>query len=242
MGDKELVIVESYEKEPSDFFLQKAKLDSRLVYVCFQSPPDADFSIGLKRNMTLHLASGEFIVNFDDDDMYAPDYISKIIGTMQKRNLVALTFSSWYNFYEPWLGASRCAYYRPAMSGNLDSEQLDDILYGFGFSYAHKRQPGLLFPYPDLCFAEDAPFFLKLRTMYGDPKVGLMDDTEGLCMHIVHRGNTSGAEWLKGSKEVTQKQIEYLAVSSLPVFREYLKKQTSSVWHAGVLSFWQLLA
>lgn len=236
--DKELIIVESYENQPSDFFLRKAQSDSRLVYVCFQRPQNDDFSTGLKRNMTLHLASGEFIVNFDDDDFYAPNYVSRIVATMQKRSLTALTLSSWYNYHVPWLGAPTCVHYNPASMNELDKEELDDHLYGFGFSYAHKRQPALLFPYPDLYWAEDTPFLLKLREMYGNHKVGLMDDVEGLCMHIVHRANSTGAEWLKDADEVTQARIQTLAVGSLPVFRHYLEKHTSSVWH----SLWPLLA
>lgn len=236
--DKELVIVESYENQPSDFFLQKAKSDNRLVYVCFRRPLNDDFSTGLKRDMTLHLASGEFVVNFDDDDFYAPNYISRIVGRMQKQNLTALTLSSWYNYHLPWIGAPRCAYYSPASLGDMDKEELDDHLYGFGFSYAHKRQAALLFPYPDLYYAEDTPFLLRLKEMYGNQKVGLVDDVEGLCMHIVHRANTTGAEWLKDADEVTHTKVNSLAVGSLLVFREYLEKHTSSLWH----SFWPLLA
>jgi len=49
----------------------------------FKRPPGEDFSVGLKRNMTLHLASGQFIVNFDDDDIYAASYVSKAVGELQ---------------------------------------------------------------------------------------------------------------------------------------------------------------
>eukprot|EP00441_Pelagodinium_beii_P001947 CAMPEP_0197699808 /NCGR_PEP_ID=MMETSP1338-20131121/121107_1 /TAXON_ID=43686 ORGANISM="Pelagodinium beii, Strain RCC1491" /NCGR_SAMPLE_ID=MMETSP1338 /ASSEMBLY_ACC=CAM_ASM_000754 /LENGTH=86 /DNA_ID=CAMNT_0043283337 /DNA_START=36 /DNA_END=293 /DNA_ORIENTATION=+ len=65
--DKELVVVETYESTPSSFLAQKAKEDERFVHVAFQRDRHEDFSVGLKRDMTLHLASGEYVVNFDDD-------------------------------------------------------------------------------------------------------------------------------------------------------------------------------
>ena len=49
--------------------------------------------------MTLHLASGEYIVNFDDDDLYAPGYVPRVVQLMRGRNLVGLTLSAWYNYY-----------------------------------------------------------------------------------------------------------------------------------------------
>ena len=52
----------------------------------------------MKRNMTLHLASGEYIVNFDDD-LYAPGYVPRVVQLMRGRNLVGLTLSAWYNYY-----------------------------------------------------------------------------------------------------------------------------------------------
>ena len=64
-----------------------------IVYVHFQ----AHFSIGLKRNMGLHLANGNFVVHFDDDDLYAPQYIEWVVNNMVKRDLRVLTLSSWYN-------------------------------------------------------------------------------------------------------------------------------------------------
>ena len=49
--------------------------------------------------MTLHLASGEYIVNFDDDDLYAPGYVPRVIQLISSQNLVGLTLSAWYNYY-----------------------------------------------------------------------------------------------------------------------------------------------
>ena len=61
-----------------------------------------------------------------------------------------------------------------------DQQELDEILYGYGFSYSHRRTLSLLFCYPNVGFAEDAPFFLKLRDMFGKDKVQLYKDGVGL--------------------------------------------------------------
>ena len=53
-------------------------------------------------NMTILSASGQYCVNFDDDDddLYADRYVECMVTAMQRRNLVALTLSGWRNFFE----------------------------------------------------------------------------------------------------------------------------------------------
>merc|ERR1712176_850861 len=114
-----------------------------------------------KRNMTLHLASGSVVCNFDDDDIYAANYVQKMVGEMQAKGLSAITLSSWYNYIVP---RRVCAYSDPgSWWGPADAEELEEVLYGYGFSYVHLRCISLVFPSPDVHFAEDAPFFLKLK-------------------------------------------------------------------------------
>lgn len=65
-----------------------------------------------------------------------------------------------------------------------------------------------MLPYPNVGFAEDAPFFLKFREIFGSEKVLLykapmvcilvcvpilpqLQDNEGLCVHVMHRANTA---------------------------------------------------
>eukprot|EP00927_Polykrikos_kofoidii_P011151 TRINITY_DN14704_c0_g1_i1.p1 TRINITY_DN14704_c0_g1~~TRINITY_DN14704_c0_g1_i1.p1 ORF type:complete len:519 (+),score=70.80 TRINITY_DN14704_c0_g1_i1:49-1557(+) len=215
--DKELVVVESYEEKPSIFLQAKAREDKRIVHVTMQRLPGQDFSVGLKRNMTLHLASGEFVVNFDDDDLYAAEYVETIVGEMKVRGLQAVTLSSWYNYYA---GQGMCTYSDPAgwEEWAENAEELEAILYGYGFSYTHRRAPSLAHPYPNVGFAEDAPFFLKLREICGADKVVLRKDTEGMCLHIMHRANT--AQVL--ATVVPPAQVGNLKVASLKPFQEMI--------------------
>ncbi|CAE8694607.1 unnamed protein product, partial [Polarella glacialis] len=133
--DKELVVLETYKNQPSAFLQQKAKEDPRFVHICMKRSADDDFSVVLKRDMTLHLASSEFIVNFDDDDIYAPTYISKMVGELKARNLEGLTLCSWYNYF---VHDGFCGYSDPRVKwvvplSEMDQDQLDEVIYGYGF-------------------------------------------------------------------------------------------------------------
>lgn len=225
--DKELVVVETYEDEPSAFLAQKAKEDPRLVHVCFKRSADEDFSVGLKRDMTLHLASGEFIVNFDDDDIYAPSYISKMVREMKLRNLDALTLSSWYNYF---VTTGAVGYADPQKVwekplNQMSMKEMDEVLYGYGFSYVHRRRVALAMPYPNAEFAEDAPFMLGLRRALGNDRVALKRDTEGLCMHLVHRANSAGH--MPTAREVPDAEVSTLDVGAL--FQIYLNEKASTM-------------
>jgi len=216
--DKELVVIETYEDAPSKFLQEKALVDERIVHVVMHRAPGTDFTVGLKRNMTLHMASGEFIVNFDDDDLYAPTYVEKIVGAMQQRMLVGVTLSAWYNYY---VGKGVCTFSDPSGWGQWvsDEAELEKVLYGYGFSYSHRRAPSLNYPYPDVGFAEDAPFFLKLRDTFGNNKVVLWKDEEGLCVHIMHRANTAQ---VLGTKTISACEISKLAVTDLKPFQRMI--------------------
>jgi hypothetical protein len=236
--DKELIVVETYETAPSAFLQKKAAEDSRLVLVSMKRDPeyDDDFSVGLKRDMTLHLASGEYIVNFDDDDIYAPTYISRMVGEMQEQNLAALTLSAWHNYfmYGSFPMSGSCGFSDTECWAAKSTKELDERLYGYGFSYVHQRRIALAYPYPNLTFAEDAPFFLKLREVLGDQKVALKKDEDGICMHIMHRANSTGDPPF--SRKLGQAELADLDVSLLPLFQWYLDAMTLScpVWRPAV--------
>jgi len=215
--DKELVVVETYHDEPSAFFRRIAQEDPRLKYIAIKRPVGEDLTVGAKRNLTILLASGQYCVNFDDDDLYANRYVERMVGEMKKRSLVALTLSGWHNFFE---SRGSAGYSEPNSWDPEDQDEMDEILYGYGFSYVHLRVMALFFPYPNLAFAEDAPFMLKLRQKIG--RVGLMEDVEGLCLHIVH--STSSTPDPEISHQLTEEELSDLAVSDSRALHRFLKR------------------
>lgn len=82
---KELVVVDTgCGPKPSTLFDKFCRTDTRVVYRYFDLPADAaPWSIGLKRNVACYFASGSVIVHFDDDDLYAPDYITRMLCALQ---------------------------------------------------------------------------------------------------------------------------------------------------------------
>merc|ERR1712050_289705 len=133
-------------------------------------------------------------------------------------SLIGVTLSAWYNYYT---GKGICTFSDPEGWGEWanNEQELENILYGYGFSYSHKREPSLVHPYPNVGFAEDAPFFLKLRELYGDDRVILWRDEEGLCVHIMHRANTAQ---VLGTSISSASQIANLAVTELKPFQRMI--------------------
>ena len=216
--DKELVVVETHHGEPSAFFQELAGKDPRLKYISIYRPKTHDLPVGTKRNLTCLMASGQYIVNFDDDDLYADRYVERMVSEMRKRSLVALTLSGWYNFFE---SRGIAGYSEPNAWEVEDENEMDEILFGYGFSYAHLRSVAQSHPYPNLCFAEDAPFMLKLREIYGQC-VGLLEDVEGLCLHIVH--SSSSTPDPEVSYVLSEEELDELEVSDSSAFQEFLQR------------------
>ena len=38
-------------------------------------------------NMCTHLSTGQYVANFDDDDVYAPNYLSAMVESMKLQDL-----------------------------------------------------------------------------------------------------------------------------------------------------------
>ena len=72
--NKELVIVDDGHTSVAPFIPEKDTISY------FYSAPIG--TIGLKRNYACEKAKGEIIVNWDDDDWYAPDWISFQVNTL----------------------------------------------------------------------------------------------------------------------------------------------------------------
>uniref|UniRef100_A0A7S4RP64 Glycosyltransferase 2-like domain-containing protein n=1 Tax=Alexandrium monilatum TaxID=311494 RepID=A0A7S4RP64_9DINO len=193
--DKELVIVETYTHKYSEFFHELARRDPRVVYVRFQRPAGEDWSIGLKRNIGAHLATGELIVNFDDDDIYGPTYLSTMIKAMYEHNVAFVTLSSWY-FFD--IKSGRFGFFDAeewAKVKKMAKKDIDGWLWGYGFSYLHKLQPALdkKIRYPDQNMEEDIIYIRAWKEGFGDQCAALHFDGTGIVCHTLHGRNTSNS-------------------------------------------------
>mmetsp|Transcript_14923 Transcript_14923/g.46734 ORF Transcript_14923/g.46734 Transcript_14923/m.46734 type:complete len:1137 (-) Transcript_14923:126-3536(-) len=196
-ADKELVVVETYTENPSQFFQHMAKSDPRLVYfaVKIKEEDGKDWSIGVKRNIGNHLAKGEFIASFDDDDLYAPDYLSTMVSAMEERKGLAIKLSSWYIFRTANCNWGFCDPIAWGLSRGMDLTDtlVNKFTYGYGFSYVYRRQLALEVWFEDINFGEDFAFLSQVRRRKGDESVLLLRDDSGICLHVQHGSNTSNS-------------------------------------------------
>jgi len=234
--DKELIVVETYKDHSSPFFNAKSTKDARIVYVPLKiESARADFSIGLKRNLCTYLASGEVIANFDDDDLYAPSYLGRMLKSMVEQQSHAITLGSWYVCE---ISSGRCGYVDP-QQGTLGIAPIDKALYGYGFSYVYSREAALDCPYPNSSFGEDYDFFNGLRegsTLSGSKswKVALYFDRDGICLHMLHSASASSTPV---QRELPREEIQYLDVVKLgSILNPYLDERCS------LMSQWALLS
>lgn len=204
--DKELIVVETYQTRSSDVFRKIAAEDSRLIYLKFRCGQTTELSIGAKRNIAQHIASGDFIANFDDDDIYAPTYLSTMIGAMNDRNVDFVTLSSWY-FFD--IKSGRFGFFDAiewAQVKKMREKEIDGWLWGYGFSYVHRLQPALdrKIDYPDQNMEEDIKYIRAWKEGFGDLCAALHFDSRGIALHTLHGRNTSNSFALR---EVPREEI-----------------------------------
>lgn len=214
--DKELVVIETYEGRKSPVFERLAeKGDSRLVYIPIKRPFGEDWSIGLKRNVGIHFASGEFIANFDDDDLYAPNYVSTMVKELEaRRGAHLVTLSSWFVMdvrRQAWYFCDAIVW-GLARGKDDKAPEVRSWAYGYGFSYVHRRQAALEVTYEDRNMGEDFSFVGRLMLLKGDRAAQLVHDGFGICAHTQHGANTSETFPIR---EVAQEEARCLDVAEL---------------------------
>lgn len=196
--NKQLLVLDD-SPEASSFFT--ALKDDRVGY---HWTPERH-TIGDKRNRLLAMADGEIIAHFDDDDFYAPQYLSVMIEVLGK-DYALVKLSNWFAFAEEhqsffyWDTAHRRPFHIVVESGGpltsmngateFPSSFVEDNLWGYGFSYVYRKAlyPTLSFN-PQDNWGEDLQFLHKVgQAGYACQAIA---DTQGLVMHIVHSSNTS---------------------------------------------------
>jgi len=193
--DKELIIIETYQTRSSDYFRAVAAQDERLIYLKFRCGQTTELSIGAKRNIAQYIASGDYIANFDDDDIYGPTYLSTMIKAMYEHNVAFVTLSSWY-FFD--IKSGRFGFFDAeewAKVKKMAKKDIDGWLWGYGFSYLHKLQPALdkKIRYPDQNMEEDIIYIRAWKEGFGDQCAALHFDGTGIVCHTLHGRNTSNS-------------------------------------------------
>ena len=170
--------------------------------------PEKRHAIGTKLRMMSTIAKGPIIAVFDDDDYYSPQYIERMMEVLGDADFCTLsrwfaycpeqsTFGYWESdilgpahfFFSPGQPISRM----PMSAEGWNPEWVDSVMWGYGFSYMWRKS---IFPrvdIDDITFEEvcwDWDFYLKVKEA-GFQTV-CAPDNEGLVIHIVHSGATTG--------------------------------------------------
>jgi Glycosyl transferase family 2 len=177
-----------------------SRLSDPEVHYLHQASP---MSLGKKRNVLVESSTAEIIVQFDDDNVYAPSYVKRMLELLGTADL--LTLSAWFCYAV----ASRSMYYWdveandrchfllqsgadpqllfPMPDGNGDR---DAQLFGYGFSYVFRKAAWSSAPFPDaLDFGEDFAMAKAMRER--GLAVVKEPDREGLVVVVLHAENRS---------------------------------------------------
>jgi hypothetical protein len=177
-GDAELVIV-SEDGLPESLHALIAA-DPLIRHVACA----AGLSLGAKRNLACEAARGDWLLHWDDDDLYAPDRIARQIGAMQAAG-AAVSGTSRVHFQED--DGGRCWEYR------YGGERRPWV---YGATLAFTRTYWQCHPFATIGIGEDNQF------VWGARAAEVLDlDDPSLCLCTIHAGNTSvkhtGNAWWK---------------------------------------------
>ena len=169
--------------------------DKRLTY--FHST--TRMHIGAKRNLLCERAKADVIAFFDDDDYYAPHYLSSMLSLMARTGADIVKLFGFYLYHQQNEFFGYCALqhssgfcYRlqPNDSAVLTTRDVGDDRIGYGFSYVFKKVVWNKIRFSDhLDHGEDAEFVKQ--AIDAGFKFDGMDDLEYVSVHVIHAGNIS---------------------------------------------------
>lgn len=160
-------------------------------------------SIGAKRNQLLEHASGELVAHFDDDDYYAPTYLESMALELLKSNSDLVKLAGWFCFHEAsetlgYWDTTRQDLPHTIFEGREPPKLYDktfttigyrSFLTGYGFSYLYRKQTWEKTKFKNINLGEDSLFHEEVLKKQGKTKA--LQDTSGICIHIIHKNNTS---------------------------------------------------
>lgn len=206
--DKELIVLDT-GGDPSPFFTEGPR---ELASLCFDGMPGGSpraplrspledprvwyvhvreypLTLGDKRNQLIQLSSGEIVAHFDDDNIYAPEYLTAMVKELRASNAQLVSLSATFA-WTPSINTLRWH---------------DDRVWGRAETIVHLRGPLNVMAFASAGISEEAPFLAASVAR------GVLD-TFGVFVHINHGGNISSYEHDFEKK----RQGEPLLVDHLP--------------------------
>ncbi|KAH8096085.1 hypothetical protein JL720_3435 [Aureococcus anophagefferens] len=140
--------------------------------------------VGVKRNWLANAAMGQIVAHFDDDDLYAPTYVERMVKALdsKKADLVKLSAFYYYDVLDDpdWL-------YRYDADDDMEAgRHLRRWSYGFSFVYRSELADSVGFHDDGWC-GED--YDLATRAARLGYRCGVVDDADRRALHMRHRSN-----------------------------------------------------
>ena len=183
--NKELIILDD-GPEPSPWFRHID--DGRVRYM--HRSPTAETShetLGEKRNRLNREAQGSIIAHFDDDDLYLPGYLTRMVGALLSDALPAdfVTLASWHH-----LAAAEDRIYIYNAASDCQAGH-HSRTWGYGFSYCYTATLAREVPFLPCNHGED--YGLCVQAARQGFRCVAFDDSTPPCtvLHIGHGSNES---------------------------------------------------
>lgn len=195
IASKELIIVT--DVHPHSLVMVRSEFSSENIRWIF-SDPNQKLSLGELRNLSIESASGQYIAQWDDDDLYDPSRLEQQIQTIKKTNSTACMLSRWTVW---WPNKNRLfiSQYR-AWEGTLVSRR--------------SAMPR----YPALSKAEDTVLIQELMRLN---KVVLLDAPR-LYIYVIHGTNTWHNEHFEGIYKLAT--VDFILSSYFRVLKEISRR------------------
>ena len=161
---------------PSVFFRKCA--DTAVHYV--HTPQKR--TIGAKRNQLISMSSGSIVAHFDDDDWYAPNYLSSMVDALVQQDADFVKLATW-NEYRQSDGHRRVFNALRQKHANM---------WGWGFSYVYRRYVATRVRFPNLNNGEDYAFVQALQA--SGLKAFQVEGGADWIEHLLHGRNVSRKE------------------------------------------------
>lgn len=131
-GALELLILDTGGPK-SPFFTGECR-DRRVRYFHAALPPAPARTVGGKRNWLGTRAKGSLIAAFDDDDIYMPDYLTRMVSALIADKADMVKLSSWLSFETDTDALCRFDAEKDAAWGHHSRR------WGYGFSYVYTAE------------------------------------------------------------------------------------------------------
>jgi glycosyltransferase involved in cell wall biosynthesis len=179
---------------PAPYFAQVS--DPRIRY---HHLPGPKMLVSAKRNWLCERAAAPVIAQFDDDDYYAPNYLSVLAecGADITKLSAWFVYSAQLKRLGYWDTANCLGLHftfgpEPVLNAFFNQTPPDNMknnYAGYGFSYVFKKSMWEKALFPHVEYASDYGFVAA--ALAKGCRLDHFADTEGLCLHILRRDNMS---------------------------------------------------